>query len=196
MCPVHHFVPVPSCPLCGSFAGGFVGGFLDAPAKWARGAGRIGSQGGAILSRSGRSEEEENRLIGQEIRAVYRLYTRNDLAPVHDAWQQLPPMFRQRLVESGYQGLGSAMGGIAASQVFIFGLGYGSARMITTVPVLRSLLAARVPASIAASTILSLISLHGSIAQIIANQRQLFEQYPGSEEALKSVLDKTTRDKS
>lgn len=195
MCPYHHFTPSAFCRYCAAFAGGFVGGFAKAPYQWYKGNERIRSQQGIILSAPGNEEEEENRLLGREMRAVSRLLTGQNIDHARAAWRRLPDGTRTRLTESGFEALGSFAGGMAASQVFLFGLSYLGGRFVALSPRLRPLMLVRTPMAIAAGAILSTLSLQGSFSLLISRQRQIFNDYPGSEAALREALDRATKDR-
>jgi hypothetical protein len=190
MCPFHHFVSSPGCRYCCAFAGGFVGGFVYAPSKWRRGVQRIQSQGGVILSEPGKPEEDENRLIGSEIRAVQGMNNGRNREQAREAWNRLPQGARNRLTESGFGAVGQFFGGIAAAQVLVFTVGYLGARLTMLHPRMRPLAALARPVNITVSTILATLSLQGSFADLMDAQRQIFRQCPGSEEVLRDTLEK------
>lgn len=199
MCPIHHFAPVPHCALCGASSGGFLGGFLNGfvttPKKWYRGAQRIRAQGGVILASKGAPEEEENRLLGQEIRAVSRLATQGNVETATDAWARLPPEVRTRLTASGFEAAGGLAGGFAggygATSLLTFGMSYLGGRATARNPALRGF---GPPAAITMGFIIAALSVQGTFSLLIERQRQIFRQNPGTEDLFKDVLDKATKD--
>jgi hypothetical protein len=197
MCPRHHFAPVPHCPLCGASSGGFLSGFasgfVSTPRKWYRGAQRIRAQGGVILASKGRPEEEENRVLGQEIRAVSRLASQENVQTASEAWGQLPPEVRDRLTESGFEAAGglagSFVGGYAATGFLTFCMSYLGGRVTSRYPTVRPF---GPPAAIGMGLIISILSVQGTFSLLIERQRQIWREYPGTEEQFKDVLDKAT----
>ncbi|WP_141710567.1 hypothetical protein [Paraburkholderia nodosa] len=199
MCPIHHFAPVSHCPLCGAssggFLGGFVNGFVNTPRKWYRGVQRIKSQGGVILASKGRPEEEENRTLGQEIRAVSRLASQENVQTASEAWGRLPPEVRDRLTTSGFEAAGGLaggfVGGYAATGLLTFCLSYLGGRVTSRHLTLR---AYGPPATIGFGLIIATLSVQGTFAVLIERQRQIWREYPGTEDIFKDVLDKATKD--
>lgn len=195
LCPLHHFTLSPSCCYCGSFAGGFVGGFTNAPFRWYQGGKRITHQQGIILASHGTKEEKENSLIGQQIRAVAKLVTGQNMDSAKAAWDQLPHEVRIRLTESGFESIGSFTGGMAATKACMFSLSFLAGNVVALLPWLKPLVAIRTPPFIASSTILAILSLQGSFSLLINRQQQIFRDFPGSEKQLRDILNKATKDR-
>lgn len=193
MCPIHHFCPSAACHYCAVFAGGFIGGFVNTPWKWVSGAQRIGAQGGLVLADPGKPEEAENKLIGQEIRAVSRLMVQPNIGTARAAWNLLPDGARTRLKESGFEALGGTLGSITATQVLMFGLSYLGGNQVARNQQFRPPRVIRGPAAIAATLILSTLSAQGNFAMLISRQRQIFNDYPGVEQEFRDLLDKLTK---
>lgn len=197
MCPFHAFARHSFCRYCWAFSGGFVGGFLGAPYRWYKGGTRMQSMGGLIGADKDMPEEAENQLIGQEIRAVKEVATsKENRENARDAWNQLPLETRTRLKESGFEALGNLGGGFAATQVVIFALNYLAAKSVRLMPRLRPVIRILPPIQIPATFILGALSVQGTAWTLMQRQRQIFTSYPGSEEAFKDVLNKTTKDKT
>lgn len=194
MCPYHHFRPEPGCYMCCALSAGFVSGFQGSPTKWNLGFDRMKSQGGIVLANSGTPEEEQNRFIGQQIRASYSLLTQRNLNTAGQAWQNIPSPAREQLTLAGLEGLGSLGGSIAASQVCLISTGFFAGQIVRSSSTLRPMLAVRTPAYFAASMLLAALSHQGAMATLVTRQRRIFTQYPGTEPLFKSTLDKYTKD--
>jgi hypothetical protein len=199
MCPLHHFAPVPHCPLCGASSGGFLSGFWSGfsstPKKWYRGAQRIQSQGGVILASKGAPEEEENRALGQQMRAVSRLATQENVQEASEAWGRLPPDARARLTESGFEAAGGLAGGFAggyaATGLLTFCMSYLGGRVTARYPTMRGF---GPPSAIGMGLIVAALSVQGTFALLLERQRQIWRDYPGSEDIFKDALNKATKD--
>lgn len=179
-----------TCPNCNAFAGGLVGGFFFAPARWLAGGQRMQSQGGLILAEPGRTEEEENKLLGKEIRTVGRLLVdREARDTASEMWNAFPLQTRERLTASGFSGLGNLAGSLGATRVAIFGLSFLGARMLTLHPRLRPLGVLGSTGRWTAQTILAALSFQGTAEKLMREQRDIFNRYPGSRDALSDTLD-------
>jgi hypothetical protein len=182
--------------MCAPFVGGFVSGFVYQPWKAYTGFKRMRSQGGVILAKAGVREEEENRWIDAQLRLVYgvlRDYDAPGYQRVRDAWQAVPPELRVRLRDEGFHAAGSFAGGLAANQLLLLGAGWLGGRMIARTPRLRPLLAVGRPAGIGAGALLAALVFQGTVTQLLLRQRQLFAQYPGSEQMLKDTVEQANK---
>ena len=176
--------------------GGVVSGFFTAPLNWFQGGARIYRQGGFILSTKGRPEEEEYRLIGKEMRATWHLVSRSNPRHAIEVWKVMPEGVRTRLKESGFEGIGHIVGGIAASQFFIFSLAHTVAWLGKAQPRLEPLTRTPIKPLVKISTpaVLRLLAMQKSIERLIEVQNRIWEDNPGSEEMFHQFLDKVIKD--
>lgn len=190
MCPFCNPKCSTTCLYCSAFAGGLVGGFFRAPEHWQAGLRRMRSQEGIILAEPGKVEEEENKMLGKEIRAAARIITeRQARDTASETWNELVLPTRQRLTASGFGALGNLGGNLAASRVAVFALSFLGGRILSLHPRLRPLSIFGGPARLGAATILSALSFQGSCDRLLQEQKQIFRQYPGSQTLFLDMLD-------
>jgi hypothetical protein len=181
-CPLHHFVSVPHCAWCNAFGGGFVTGFIFYPVTLYKGKYQFTPD---MAKKTGRQIRTMAHLV--------RKYPANkeSVEAASEVYKQLPQEAQEGLQLGASQQGGRLMGGMMASQLVAAGLGRLVSCLVVGALGPRGTIHAphwnRLTV-ILSGAYLSYYSILGSTVRWAERQRQIYDSFPGTEEAVNKVM--------